>query len=235
MLLLQHRGGIYMDMDFLANTELFYGIAAAELPVLLERLHARQLGFCKDEILCPAGQPIHEIGLVLQGELYIQHEDVWGGRTLLDRVTPGQLYGEVYACIGNEPSLVSVAAAADSRVLLLNPTHLLHQNAQNEAAQEILLRNLIRGIAGKNLNLSRHALYTAHRSIRGRVLAYLSDQALLHKSATFLIPFDRQQLADYLGVDRSALSAELGKLQREGLLTTHREAFRLTPPLMPKG
>ena len=193
-----------MDMDFLANTELFYGIAAAELPVLLERLHARQLGFCKDEILCPAGQPIHE-------------------------------NGEVYACIGNEPSLVSVAAAADSRVLLLNPTHLLHQNAQNEAAQEILLRNLIRGIAGKNLNLSRRALYTAHRSIRGRVLAYLSDQALLHKSATFLIPFDRQQLADYLGVDRSALSAELGKLQREGLLTTHREAFRLTPPLMPKG
>ena len=171
---------------------------------------------------------------MLQGELHIQHEDVWGGRALLDRVAPGQLYGEVYACIGNEPSLVSVVAAADSRVLLLNPAHLLRQSSPNDPAQEILLRNLLRGIAGKNLNLSRRALYTAHRSIRGRVLAYLSDQALLHKSATFRIPFDRQQLADYLGVDRSALSAELGKLQREGLLTTHREAFRLTPPLMPK-
>lgn len=221
-----------MEMNFLANTDLFQGIRAAELPPLLERLHARQLGFCKDEILCPAGQPIREIGLVLQGELYIQHEDVWGGRTLLDRVEPGQLYGEVYACIGDEPSLVSVAAAADSRVLLLDPERLLHQN--DGGSHEILLRNLIRVISGKNLNLSRRALYTAHRSIRGRVLAYLSDQALVHKSATFLIPFDRQQLADYLGVDRSALSAELGKLQREGLLTTHREAFRLTPPLMPK-
>ena len=223
-----------MDMDFLANTELFYGIAATELPALLERLHARQQGFCKDEILCPAGQPIREIGLVLQGELHIQHEDVWGGRALLDRVAPGQLYGEIYACIGNEPSLVSVVAAEDSRVLLLNPAHLLRQSSPNDSAQEILLRNLLRGIAGKNLNLSRRALYTSHRSIRGRVLAYPSDQALLHKSATFRIPFDRQQLADYLGVDRSALSAELGKLQREGLLTTHREAFRLTPPLMPK-
>ena len=201
---------------------------------MLERLHVRQQGFCKDEVLCPAGQPIREIGLVLQGELHIQHEDVWGGRALLDRVAPGQLYGEVYACIGNEPSLVSVVAAADSRVLLLNPAHLLRQSSPNDPAQEILLRNLLRGIAGKNLNLSRRALYTAHRSIRGRVLAYLSDQALLHKSATFRIPFDRQQLADYLGVDRSALSAELGKLQREGLLTTHREAFRLTPPLMPE-
>ena len=223
-----------MDMNFLANTELFRGISASELPSLLESLHARQLGYCKDEILCPAGQPVREIGLVLQGELYIQHEDVWGGRTLLDRVEPGQLYGEVYACIGDEPSLVSVAAAADSRVLLLDPSRLLHPDSNKGIPHEILLRNLIRGISGKNLNLSRRALYTAHRSIRGRVLAYLSDQALVHKSATFLIPFDRQQLADYLGVDRSALSAELGKLQREGLLTTHREAFRLTPPLMPQ-
>ena len=223
-----------MDMNFLANTELFRGISASELPSLLESLHARQLGYCKDEILCPAGQPVREIGLVLQGELYIQHEDVWGGRTLLDRVEPGQLYGEVYACIGDEPSLVSVTASADSLVLLLDPGRLLHPDSNKGIPHEILLRNLIRGISGKNLNLSRRALYTAHRSIRGRVLAYLSDQALVHKSATFLIPFDRQQLADYLGVDRSALSAELGKLQREGLLTTHREAFRLTPPLMPQ-
>lgn len=223
-----------MDLEFLAQTGLFHGVGPEALSSLLTCLQAQQRAFSKEQTVCAAGEPIRWVGLVLEGELYIQHEDVWGGRTLLDRVIPGQMYGEVYACMPGEPALISVVAAADSQVLLLEPGRLLARCEKGCASHEQLLRNLIGVIARKNLNLSRRALYTAHRSIRGRVLAYLSDQAVVHKSPMFRIPFDRQQLADYLGVDRSALSAELGKLQREGLLTTHREAFRLTPPLMPK-
>ena len=223
-----------MERELLMQADLFAGIDPAALAPLLTCLQARQQNVCKDSVLCPAGEPIRRVGLVLKGELHIQHEDVWGGRTLLDRVGPGQMYGEVYACMPREPSLVSVVAASDSQVLLLEAARLLDRCEKGCASHEQLLRNLVGVIARKNLNLSRRALYTAHRSIRGRVLAYLSDQALVHKSPLFRIPFDRQQLADYLGVDRSALSAELGKLQREGLLTTHKEAFRLTPPLMPE-
>lgn len=223
-----------MDLTVLAQTDLFAGVDPADLPALLACLQAWQRRYAREAVLCPAGEPIRRVGLVLEGELHIQHEDVWGGRTLLDRVGPGQMYGEVYACMPGEPALISVVAAADSQVLLLDPGRLIGRCEKGCASHEQLLRNLIGVIARKNLNLSRRALYTAHKSIRGRVLAYLSDQALVHKSPLFRIPFTRQQLADYLGVDRSALSAELGKLQREGLLTTHREAFRLTPPLMPK-
>ena len=170
------------------------------------------------------------MGLVLRGGVYVENDDAWGSRTLLGLVGPGQVFAETYACLPDEPSRVNAVAAEDTEVLLLNVRRLLAAEGELCRHSGVLLRNLLTMTAGKNLLLSRRVFYTSYKSIRGRVLAYLSDQAVLKGSASFRIPFDRQQLADYLSVNRSAMSAELSNMQRDGLLRTDRSCFTLCQP-----
>ena len=126
--------------------------------------------------------------------------------------------------------MVDVAAVQDTEVLFLDMGLLLSGEGPHHG---ILLRNLLTITARKNLALSRRIFYTSSKTIRGRLLSYLSDQAVLQNSPSFSIPFDRQQLADYLGVDRSALSNELGKMRRDGLLSARKSHFRLNVSQMP--
>ena len=123
--------------------------------------------------------------------------------------------------------MVNVTAAEDAEVLFLNVERVLRVCPRACAHHGRLLRNLLTLSAQKNLNLSRKIFHTSAKSIRGRLLSYLSDQAIRNGSRSFVIPFDRQQLADYLNVDRSALSAELGKLRREGVVLAERNRFTL--------
>ncbi|WP_367186338.1 Crp/Fnr family transcriptional regulator [Oscillibacter sp.] len=157
----------------------------------------------------------------------IENNDLWGNRSVLDRVGPGQVFAETYACVPGEALMVSVVAAETAQVLFLDAAQLLLpcQSACSHHAR--LIANLLSISAQKNLNLSRRIFHTSSKSIRGRLLSYLSYQALRQGSRDFTIPFDRQALADYLSVDRSALSAELGKMQREGLLRVRKNHFVL--------
>ncbi len=216
-----------METEFLAQTALFCGTAAAELPDLLACLQARRKKFAKGAVIYQAGEPVTSLGLVLSGRVQIESGDVWGNLSILDSIGPGNVFAETYACLPGEPLLVSAVAAQPCEVLFLNAQKVLTVCPQGCAHHARLVRNLLAVSARKNLHLSRRVFHTAPKTIRGRLLSYLSFQAAHAGSREFTIPFDRQQLADYLHVDRSALSHELGKMQRDGLLTVRKNHFCL--------
>lgn len=213
-----------MDIQFLAGTPLFHGASPEEIQLLLSALDARCSRHARGDVILAAGTHTSRLWVVLSGGITIENHDAWGNRSILGHVPPGEVFAETYACLPQQPLLVSAAASEDSQLLSLDLSGLFTRSCPSS---DILLHNLLAITAGKNLALSRRIFYTSSKTIRGRLLSYLSDQAMLHGSRTFTIPFDRQQLADYLGVDRSALSNELSKLRREGVLTARKNRFTL--------
>lgn len=213
-----------MDNQFLLRVPLFHAVEPKNLPSLLAAMQALERNCAKGEIVLQAGAHTNRLYLVLSGGVTVENHDAWGNRAILGHVAPGEVFAETYACLPEQPMMVSATASQDTALLSLNTTALLEQCCPQS---ELILTNLLRITAGKNLALSRRIFYTSSKTIRGRLLSYLSDQAVLQGSFTFSIPFDRQQLADYLGVDRSALSNELSKLRREGLLITRKNCFSL--------
>lgn len=215
-----------MDLNLLARTLLFRGLDDSQLERVLAALYAQERSWDKDEVMLRAGEETTRMGLVLSGGVRIELDDAWGGKSILSQVGPGEMFGETYACLPGQTMLVSAVAAQPSRVLLLDPRPLLAPNPEDSALRQVTA-NLLRVSIRKNLVLSQRILHTCAKTIRGRLLSYLSEQALLAGRRQFTIPFNRQQLADYLGVDRSALSAELSRMRTDGLLTAHRSTFTL--------
>ena len=196
---------------------LFRGVPAEELPALLARASARTCAFQKGELLLRRGDVTRRLGLVLEGTVHIIREDFWGSRSIVGLAGPGEVFAESYALAG-EPLEVSVLAAAPGAALFLEADGLTDAR---------LTANLLHLLARKNLMLTRKMRHMARRTTRDKLLSYLSAQALAAGSSEFDIPMDRQQLADYLAVDRSAMSAALGKLRDEGVLTFRKNHFRL--------
>ena len=195
---------------------LFRGIPAQELPALLAQAEARRVPFQKGELLLRRGETVRCLGLVLSGTVHIIREDFWGRRSIVGLAGPGEIFAESYALAG-KPLAVSVLAATDGRALFLDAGHLSQR----------LSANLLALLAEKNLMLTEKMRHMARRTTREKLLSYLSAQALRAGTAEFDIPLDRQQLADFLAVDRSAMSAALGKLRDEGVLEFRKNHFRL--------
>lgn len=213
-----------MDIQFLLRTPLFLGAEPKELESLLAAMEVAERAFPKGAVILQAGEHTKRLYLVLSGGVTVENYDAWGNRTILGHVAPGEVFAETYACLPEQPMMVNAVASQETALLSLNTAALLKHSGPQ---RDLILTNLLRITAEKNLALSRRIFYTSSKTIRGRLLSYLSDQAMLQGGLTFSIPFDRQQLADYLGVDRSALSNELSKLRREGLLVTRKKQFSL--------
>ena len=214
-----------MDLALLAASTLFRGLTPEEIETVLPCLRTKEKTFEKGTLIYAAGDCVSELGVVLSGSVSIESDDLWGNRTILDCVEPGRVFAETYACVPGEPLMVNAAAREKTSVLFLDAAHILKTCTSACEHHQKIIRNLLMISAQKNLNLSRRSLHTAPKSIRGRVLSYLSYQARRQGKAGFDIPFNRQQLADYLNVDRSALSAELGKMQKEGLIKVKKNHF----------
>ena len=206
----------------MTSSPLFRDIAPADLASLLDCLDARERAYEKGAWLLRRGEWTDRLGLVLSGTVHILREDFWGSRSIVGLAGPGEIFAESYALAG-EPLEVSVLAASDARVLFLRVETALTGCGQ-------LTRNLTALLAEKNLTLTRKMRHMARRTTREKLLSYLSAQALRSGGAEFDIPMDRQQLADYLAVDRSAMSAALGKLRDEGVLEFRKNHFRLLEP-----
>ncbi|MCI7734860.1 MAG: Crp/Fnr family transcriptional regulator [Dysosmobacter sp.] len=206
----------------MTSSPLFRDIAPADLASLLDCLDARERAYEKGAWLLRRGEWTDRLGLVLSGTVHILREDFWGSRSIVGLAGPGEIFAESYALAG-EPLEVSVLAASDARVLFLRVETALTGCGQ-------LTRNLTALLAEKNLTLTRKMRHMARRTTREKLLSYLSAQALRSGGPEFDIPMDRQQLADYLAVDRSAMSAALGKLRDEGVLEFRKNHFRLLEP-----
>ncbi|MDO5786003.1 MAG: Crp/Fnr family transcriptional regulator [Eubacteriales bacterium] len=214
----------------LSSCWLFRGLSAEDIQAVLGCVSARRQIYEKQEILFHAGDAVPQAGIVLRGELHIFREDFWGNQTILAALPCGELFGEVFACLPDHAADVSVRAVQQTEVLYLDMQRLLTGCSAACPFHAHIMRNLITVLAQKNRVLNRKMHHLTQRSIRGKLLSYLSEQRTLCGQATFCIPFNRQQLADYLSVDRSALSAELSRLRREGILTYHKNQFTLCRP-----
>ena len=216
-----------MDPLFLTKTPLFQGIAPKELEQMLGCLGASARQYGKGQTIYHVGENVEQMGVVVTGSVHVVQDDVWGNRSILAQVGPGQVFAETYASLPGEVLNVGVEAVEETQVLFLDVGRVLQVCPGGCPFHSRLLRNLLQVMALKNLNLTRKISHITPRSIRERMLAYLSNEAVRQGTMDFRIPFNRQQLADYLSVDRSALSAELSKMKREGLLDYQKNHFVL--------
>ena len=211
----------------LSASPLFSGISEAEVTAMLACLRAETKAFPKDAFLLCAGDTAGAIGLVLSGSVLIVQEDIWGNRNILSKAAPGQTFAAAFACAPGAALNASVVAEQPVTVLFLDVQRILNVCPSACAHHSRIIRNLLRELAEKNLRFSEKLTHMGQRTTRAKLLSYLSAEAQRLGAYEFDIPFSRQQLADYLGVERSGLSLELGKLQREGLLDFHKSHFRL--------
>lgn len=216
-----------MNYFFLSHTPLFHGIKENEIAHVLSCLGAREKSYRKNETIFRAGDTVHEFGLVESGSVNIVVNFYWGSSNIFGHMEKGEIFAENYAAIPGKELTCDVVASEDSVILFLDFRNLLTTCQHGCSFHHRLIHNLLRISAQKSLNLSSRMMHTAPKSLRARLLSYLSEQAMINGSTRFTIPFDRQQLADYLGVDRSAMSNELSKMQKDGLIAFKKNEFTL--------
>lgn len=216
-----------MNTVFLAKSPLFQGIHPDQIEQVLSCLHARWREFEKGEIIFPAGTCIQEIGLLESGCANMVVSFYWGQDRIFGHFEAGEVIGENYAAAGDIELPGDMVAGEKTRILFLDLQRILTTCSRCCGYHHQLMLNLFQIAARRNLSLFGRMMDISSRSIRDRLISYLSQQALKARSRSFQIPFDRQQLADYLGVDRSALSAQLSRMKQEGLLDYHKNRFTL--------
>lgn len=213
-----------LDFMFISNTALFRGCTEADIRGLAEHLKFRTAKYKKGTVIFGEGAVVTDLGLVLSGSVQIEHNDFWGNKSILGIVEAGGVFAEAYACIPDEAMLTGVVANEDCEILFISISRLFG-SGEEFTGRNHLIRNLVMISARKNLQLSRRSLHTSPKTVRGRLLSYFSQQISAQGSRTIQIPFDRQQLADYLNLDRSALSKELGRMKKDGILEYHKNSF----------
>ncbi len=217
-----------MDIEVLQKMPLFRGMNDKEIQDLLKSLNAQKHSYEKNDIILYAGSKPGIIGIVLSGSVTILSDDIWGNRTILSHIEKGGLFAEAYALLEDVPMLVDVMANEGCSILLLKIKGILNSAKSQNSWDYKFLRNLLLISSKKNLNLSGRSFHTSPKTIRERVMSYLNTLALQNDSTEFDIPFDRQQLADYLNVERSALSRELSNMQQDGFIVVRRNHFEIT-------
>lgn len=212
--------------EFLTHP-LFIDLDEQTLPEALKLFCSTEKTLKKGEMIFHSGATTEVMGFVLDGRIQIESTDYWGNKTIIDNLGSGKVFGETYALTG-KPLMVDAVAVEDSKIMLLNPKKLFASNVGTDEINSILIKNILKISMNKNLHLSQRIFHTNSKTIRGRLLAYLSSCVPSKTpNAEFDIPYDRQQLADYLQVDRSALSTELSKMKADGLIDFWKNHFKL--------
>ncbi len=214
-------------LPVIRSSPLFFGISEEELAAMLACLGTREESFPKDAFLLRVGDTAESIGLVLEGSVLVIQEDVWGNRNILSKAGTGETFAAAYACAPAAALPVSVTAETPVTVMLLNVKRVLNVCPSACAHHSRIIRNLLGVLAEKNLRFGEKLTHMGQRTTRAKLMSYLSAEAQRRGKYEFDIPFSRQQLADYLAVERSGLSLELGKMRRAGLLDFHKSHFVL--------
>lgn len=214
-------------LPVLRSSVLLSGISEEELISMLACLDVKTKSYPKDAFLFHAGDTAESIGLVLSGTILIIQEDVWGNRNIVSKAAPGQTFAAAYACAPGSVMDVSVSAETPVTVMFLNVNRVMHTCPSACARHSRIILNLLGELAEKNLRFAEKLTHIGQRTTRAKLMSYFSAEAQRLGRCEFDIPFSRQQLADYLAVERSGLSLELGKMQREGLLEFHKNHFIL--------
>lgn len=215
------------NLSILKKCPLFVGISEKDMASLIVCLNAKELSVQKGEVIFSVGDRPEYVGIVLEGNVHIVQEDYWGNRTILSNVQPGGLFGESFSCAEISSFPVSVWARDNCKVLLVDTVRILTTCSSACTFHSVLVHNLMKTLANKNIILTQKIKHITKKTSKDKVLSYLSECAVSAGTNTFLITFNRQELADYLSVERSALSSTLSKMRDEGLIDFDKNKFVL--------
>ena len=211
----------------MARCPLFEGVDTADLVAMLGCIGGRKVSVAKGQPVLREGDPATQVGMVLSGAVRMERTDYYGNRSILAHIKPSELFGETYACAGSQALPISVIADEDSQVLLMDCRRITTSCSSACGFHSRIIYNLLRLVATKNLVYDQKIQVTSRRTTREKLMAYLLHEAKTQNSQTVNIPYDRQELADYLEVDRSGLSAEISKLRKAGVLQSEKSRFTL--------
>jgi len=216
-----------MNSNLLRLTPLFRNFSLEETECLLKLLNGTVRNFSKGERIYSSGQCAESFCLVLKGRVCIEINDFWGSKSIIDSVGERGIFAESYAISPDTPMMVDVTCTEDSEILFLSPKSVFGGPESSSKLCVEFVKVLLEISVRKNLALSSRIMITSPKSLRGKITLFLSSMSKKFNSDEFEIPFDRQQLADYLGADRSALSLQLSKMREEGLIEFHKNKFTL--------
>ena len=214
-------------ISILKKSRLFAGVGEVDIEAMLDCLSAKLRGYKKGEYVLREGEHIDNVMILASGSLNIQKDDFWGNRSIVNHISAGEMFGKAYIAPESGPILNDVIALEDSVVMFFDFRKILTVCSSACKFHTTVIQNLFFSISEKNRQLVQKLGHMSKRTTRDKLISYLSEQAKRSGSSTFSIPFNRQQLADFLCVDRSAMSNELCKLRDEGLLTFERSRFTL--------
>ncbi len=214
-------------LSILQNTSLFASLSEQEIDSMLSCLNARLFTYPKGAYVLRQGEQVNDIMVLAQGKLHIQKDDYWGNRCILGQIDIGDMFGEAYIAPDSGTALNDVVALEDSTVIFFDVKRIVTTCSSACRFHTLVVQNLFFAISEKNRKLVQKIGHMSKRSTREKLISYLSEEAARQNSAELTIPFNRQQLADYLSVDRSAMSNELCKMRDEGLLTFDRNRFHM--------
>lgn len=214
-------------ISILRKSKLFSGISEEEIESMLSCLGARISYYKKGAYILTQGAHLAQIPVLVKGSVHIQRDDYWGNRSILGHIVPGEMFAESYVSLFGETLANDVIATEDSAVIFFNVERILTTCPASCSFHNTVIRNLFFAISEKNRKLVQKVGHMSMRSTREKLISYLSEEANHHKSSSFSIPFNRQELADFLSVDRSAMSNELCKMRDDGLLKFHKNNFEL--------
>ena len=218
-----------MDYLYLKRSVLFEGLTRAQIEEVLPCLDAALKSYQKGELIYCQGRTHRHLGLILEGDVRIEYLDAWGHAMLLSIMEQGKTFGEATAVTG-DPLAADYIADHDCKALMLDVPKIMNPCSKGCPKHRTVAHNLPKLLAKRTLEMSRRAFVTSPRSIRARVMGYLSLAGHAYGTSEFSIPYNREQLARYLGVDRSALSAELSRMAKDGLIEFRKNHFKLLAP-----
>ena len=214
-------------ISVLKRTKMFAGVGDDEIVLMLPCLGARLYTYKKGEYILRQGEHLSDITVLVEGNLYIQKEDYWGSRSILGQITVGEMFGEAYITPESGALINDVVAVENSSVIFFDVKRVIMTCSSACRFHAMVVQNLFFAISEKNRKLVQKLDYMSKRSTREKLISYLSEEAKRQNCSNFTIPFNRQQLADFLSVDRSAMSNELCKMRDEGLLKFEKNWFKL--------